>query len=216
MRSTVAGLLIASAFVGAAAAAIHGSMSTHARPPAPQSRALRGDANLLLPSDIAAPAGVVSPTWSQYELNTEPTLVCQGRWLTDLGQATLIFRKYQTDLGHGIAAPVAREAVLDFDTTAAAEAGYQTAASWLTSCPATLTSPPLRDAGPRTLPATVPTTAGQFEGVRQHTIISGSSYDDFVGRSGTRLLVFEYSQAGSDGDRPFAATLRKAAMRAAQ
>lgn len=217
MRVSVVALLVTATLAGGTAAVVHGLVTAHSDPSVAQPRPLRGDANLLLATDITAPTGVLARTWSQYELSSEPTLVCQGNWLTDLGQSTVIFRKYQTEAGHGVAAPVVREAVLEFDSKSAADNGYRAAASWLASCPATLAPPAVKAARPlRTLPAPVHFSVGTFAGVHQETTILGSAYDDFVGLSGTRLLAFEYSRRGIGGDRSVNATVAKAAMRAAQ
>ena len=218
-------LVAASVLVGAiAAVAVHvagqgapvGSGAAHP---------LRGDANLITAADIAAPRmGTAAPSWTQWTLTTDPTLACQGRWLTDLG-GTLLLRKLQTAAGHDPGDPVVREAVLQFDSEAAARTAYATASGWLSNCPATefpadhalrsmLTTPN----PPRTW------TAQGFVGVWQQSRLPAGAaatptYDQFVGRSGNRLLIFEYSQAvaagDSDANQPFAATLEKAAHRAA-
>jgi hypothetical protein len=217
-------LITASVVIGAGTAVTVHELKTAQAAPASGGRHLRGAANLMTPADITAPtASSGDVVWTEWNLATDPTLACQGAYLNDLG-GTLLLRKLQTAAGHEANAPVVREGVLEFDTTAEATAAYDTVSGWLTTCPATLFSNDQGQTGPlSTDQAPEPRSAAGFVGVWQRSVLpngqwAAPTYDQFVGRSGTRILIFEYSRGvgttGTDVPSPFFASLDQVARRA--
>jgi hypothetical protein len=80
--------------------------------------------------------------WESIPSQSDPTLACQGGWLSSLGADEVVTgerRAGYPDAGADVASAKVNVAVLQYADAAAAGAAYDTVAGWLEECPASQT-----------------------------------------------------------------------------